>query len=285
MYDSNGDLSDVSHGESSSDSSVSFVATSHRVFHHLCAPKASTYRAILQIFVSAKERFEIALRASEVVARLAAQPVPLPDFADETDVIACLDSLCEWGNLNATRDVVSSRTLEEYLHPKYLYQLTQAGDMTERALGFFEEGLHRPGELSASALRDIADTLEELIGLLTSSDLDEPKAARALGDLASRFDTLVARAQMFVGGLQRELDRPVAEESAFLALKEELLNYLERFVRELVQATYRISQSLYALDQTGVKPLLSAAVQAELADVLAPTTALRTHALEKWQAR
>lgn len=258
---------------------------SHQVFHHLAAPKAPAYRAILQIFVAAKERFEIALRASEVAGRLAALPVPPPDVVGETDVVACLDALRDWGNLSATRDVVSARTLEEYLHPKYLYQLTQAGDMAERALAFYEEGLHRPGELSASALRDIADTLDELIRLLAAPELDEPKAARALGDLASRFDTLVARAQMFVGGLQRELDRPAAEESAFLALKEELLNYLERFVRELVQATYRISQSLRTLDAAGVEPLLHAVAHAELADVLAPTVALRTRTLEKWQSR
>jgi len=235
--------------------------------------------------VAAKERFEIALRASEVAARLAALPTSPPDIAGESDVIACLDALRDWGNLSATRDVVSARTLEEYLHPKYLYQLTQAGDMAERALAFFEEGLQRPGELSASALRDIADTLDELIRLLASSELDEPKAARALSDLASRFDTLVARAQMFVGNLQRELDRPAVEESAFIALKEELLNYLERFVRELVQSTFRISKSLRILDDAGVEPLLRAASLADLTDVLAPTVALRTRTLEKWQAR
>ena len=34
--------------------------------------------------------------------------------------------------------------------------------MAERALAFFDEGLLRPGELSSLALRDIADTLDEL---------------------------------------------------------------------------------------------------------------------------
>jgi hypothetical protein len=61
---------------------------------------------------------------------------------------------------------------------------------------------------------------------------------------------------MFIGGLQRELDRPAAEESAFLALKKELLSYLERFVRELVAATYRISHSLRTREAKGVEPLL-----------------------------
>jgi len=91
-----------------------------------------------------------------------------------------------------------------------------------------------------------------------------------MGDLTARFETLVTRAQLFIGGLQRELDRPVAEESAFLALKEELLAYLERFVRELVAATYRISNSLRALEVKGVEPLLHASATAELAKCYRP---------------
>jgi hypothetical protein len=228
---------------------------SHQVFHHLAAPKATAYRAILRLFIAAKQRFEIALRPSEIVARLNGVADRHFDGTEEDEVSACLASLCEWGNLSATRDVVSARTIEEYLHPKYLYQLTHGGDMAERALAFFDEGLLRPGELSALALRDITETLDELRRLLEADGFDEAKAVRAMGDLTARFETLVTRAQLFIGGLQRELDRPAAEESAFLALKEELLSYLERFVRELVAATYRISNSLRALEVKGVEPL------------------------------
>lgn len=197
----------------------------HQVFHHLAAPKAEAYRAILRLFIAAKQRFEVALRPAEIAASLDGAVERHFDGAAEAGVSACLEALCEWGNLSATRDVVSARTIEEYLHPKYLYQLTPAGDMAERALAFFDEGLLRPGELSALALRDIADTLDELQRLLEADGFDQAKAVRAMGDLIARFETLVARAQMFIGGLQRELDRPAAEESAFLALKEELLSY------------------------------------------------------------
>lgn len=106
-----------------------------------------------------------------------------------------------------------------------------------------------------------------------------------MGDLIARFETLVGRAQLFIGGLQRELDRPAAEESAFLALKEELLSYLERFVRELVAATYRISHSLRTLEGKGVEPLLQASAAAELAEVLAPTEALHMRTRRKWDER
>ncbi len=42
----------------------------HRVFHHLSAPKCSAYRAVLGVFVAARACFEVALRPSEVAARL-----------------------------------------------------------------------------------------------------------------------------------------------------------------------------------------------------------------------
>lgn len=258
----------------------------YSVFHHLSAPKSSDYRCVLRVFVAARERFEVALRPAEVAARLVETADWAHSAADsETEVLACLEALRNWGNLVATRDIVSARTLEEYLHPKFIYQLTSSGEAAERALTFYEDNLHRPGELSTSALRDIADTLDELLSLLGAPELDEAKAARALADLADRFDTLVARAQMFVGGLQRELDRPSTEESAFLALKEELLNYLQRFVRELAQSSYRIRESLRILDAAGVTPLLESAARADLIDVLAPTPALRERTAAKWRSR
>jgi len=256
-----------------------------RAFHHLAAPKAPSYRVILRLFVAAKERFEIALRPAEILSRVEEMDRRHAGLGSEEEVIACLTSLCEWGNLSATRDVVSARTIEEYLHPKLLYQLTHAGDMAERALAVFDEGLLRPGELSASALRDIADTLEELLRLIGATELDESKAVRALNDLSSRFDTLVARAQMFIGGLQRELDRPAAEESAFLALKEELLSYLDRFVKELVSASFRIRRTLEKLDASSMDAALEAAARTELADELSPTEARRAQILRLWQQR
>lgn len=260
-----------------------------RVFHHLAAPKVGAYRAILRLFVAAKERFEIALRPSDILARLDAGEQRQTGLEDEDLVTSSLGSLCDWGNLSAARDVVSARTIDEYLRPKLLYQLTQAGDLAERALVEFDKGLARPGELSASALRDIAEALDELQGLMESDELDAGKAVRTLNDLVSRFDRLVARAQMFIGGLQRELDRPEAEESSFLALKEELLGYLDRFVKELVNSTYRVSRSLQKLEGRDIGPALEAAAIAELKDALLPTEAQRSRALQNalrtWRGR
>jgi uncharacterized protein (TIGR02677 family) len=256
------------------------------VFHHLTTPKAAEYRAILRVFVSAKERFEVALRPREVAERLASDAT-WPHGAEESldEATVCLAALREWGNLTATRDFVSARTLDEYLHPRYLYQLTLAGETAERALLFFEQGLKKRGELSTSALHEISETLKELYALASATALDEAKTVRALEILVTRFDALVARAQSFVGSLQHELDRPGTEESTFLALKEELIKYLDRFVRELVSATFRISATLQSLDELNLELVFSAAAQADLANALSPSADERQQAVVQWRTR
>ncbi len=258
----------------------------HRVFHHLATPKVADYRAVLRVFSIARERFEVALRPADVIARLGADPAWPHSAADtEREVEACLGSLRDWDNLASTRDIVSARTIAEYLHPRFLYQLTPAGEMAERALDFFERGLRSRGELSTTALREIGDSLDELRALLSRTPLDEAKAQRALRDLTRSFDALVTRAQSFIGGLQHELDRPGAEESAFLALKEELIGYLDRFVKELIASTYRVSAALRALDHPALPALLDAAADTDLANVLAPTADERARQREQWHAR
>lgn len=253
------------------------------VFFHLNAQKAVAYRIILRVFVAAKEGFEIALRPAEILGRIGEAEHRHAGLGNEDEIIACLDQLCVWGNLDATRDMVSARSIEEYLHPKRLFQLTHAGDIAEQALAFFDKELMRPGELSATALREIAEALEHLLRLMASEELDEAKAVKSLKDLSSRFDELVTRAQMFIGGLQREMDKPVGEESAFIALKEELLGYLDRFVKELTSSSYRIRGSLEKLDARGMESALEAAAHAELADELAPTEARKAQTLRRWQ--
>lgn len=256
------------------------------VFYHLSTPKSADYRAILRVFALARERFEIALRPAEVANRVVLDSTWSHTLNQtEPEVEACLSSLRDWGNLAATRDIVSARTISEYLHPRFLYQLTPAGEMAERSLVFFDEGLRSRGELSTSALRDIGEGLEELRRLLDADPVDEAKAIRGLRDLARGFDHLVTRAQSFIGSLQHELDRPGAEESAFLALKEELIAYLDRFVRELISSTYRVGTALRALDSLPLASLLDAVADADLANVLAPTSEDRTHARGEWQAR
>lgn len=88
-------------------------------------------------------------------------------------------------------------------------------------------------------------------------------------------------------GLQRTVDLHGISVEAFLAYKEKLIDYLERFIGELVVATNRIAETLLQLESFGVAQAFAAAARRELADVLDPTPedfAARTvHWEQRWQ--
>lgn len=249
-------------------------------FHHLAAPKINFYRAVLRVFGRAKEHFEISLRPAEIAERLAdGSPV------DAEELVQALEQLHKWGNLDASQDNSEVQTVEEFKRPRFLYQFTAAGEATELALTTFDQHFLRPGELQTTALRSIQETLDELQRLLAGPNLDAAKAVRAVRELADRFHQLVTRAQSFMRTVQRSIDAPSSELDLFLQHKEALLSYLERFVGELVLATFRVSTSLRQIEASGIERALDAAAEAELADALQPDERQRAAAREQWQLR
>src|SRR2546427_7324480 len=108
----------------------------------------------------------------------------------------------------------------------------------------FEEAIQQSGELQTTALADICSLLAELETIAKSSEPDEGKVHLILITLRSRFEELTRRAQMFMSGLQRRIDLQAFGLEDFLAYKQRLLDYLERFIHELIVVTAEISAIL-----------------------------------------
>ena len=92
---------------------MALVSSPVAAFAHLNAEKSALYRAILQVFVSERARFTIALRPPEIIVGLAAQYVADPGSspsASESELTAALDQLVAWNNLLATRDTADVAT-------------------------------------------------------------------------------------------------------------------------------------------------------------------------------
>jgi uncharacterized protein (TIGR02677 family) len=151
-----------------------------KVFAYLNAEKAALYRAVMRVFVHAKARFTLHLRPQDVATALA--PAELPEPADAVSVESALASLREWGNLEAHPDTADVATVEEFYRPRYLFQITQAGEAAERALAVYEQTLEQQGELQSAALSDIRVLLGELAVLAETSAPDEAKVHRAVFD-------------------------------------------------------------------------------------------------------
>ena len=227
------------------------------VFRYLAASEhAETYRRIMLQFVAAKERFTVHLRPEEIQDAL----------GERRDLTGALAQLVEWGNLKADPDTSRVATVEEFNRARFVYQLSADGESAERALGEFDRTFGATGALQSWALDDIVEQLRVLIALADAPELDESKAALALTTLTDRFTGLAANAQAFSGHLQRTIDLRGIDTEAFIAYKERLIGYLQRFIQDLVARTAEIAGLLAQLPTETVERLLEVVAIREARD-------------------
>lgn len=252
-------------------------------FAHLTVPNAALYRQVMRTFLAAKERFAVHLRPEDVHAAMEAGSRPV----DVESVVKALDSLVTWGNLRADPDTARVTAVEDFYRKRFIYQLTRAGEAAEAALGTYDEVLGRRGELQAVALHDIVTQLRALLVIASEDEPDPAKAYVALSVLTARFTDLADNARAFMGSLQRTIDLHDIEVEAFLAYKDRLIQYLERFIQDLITLGGRIALLIGELEEQGrVGPMLRLAAAREAADA-APEDAEHAEAAaqEKWAAR
>jgi uncharacterized protein (TIGR02677 family) len=118
------------------------------------------------------------------------------------------------------------------------------------------------------ALADITEQLASLLVLAGEPDADAAKVHLLLLGLADRFASLADNAQAFMASLRRTIDFQDAGEEAFIAYKDRLVEYIERFIADLANRGAQIADLLGRLDAAGVSGLLAAAARREAADAV-----------------
>ncbi|HWN34153.1 MAG TPA: TIGR02677 family protein [Pseudonocardia sp.] len=229
-------------------------------FSYVTAPNAPLYRAVMAVFVQAKRRFTVHLRPEDVHRDIAGDTYELPGVTD------ALTRLVEWGNLRADPDTSRVTTVEDFHRARFLYQLTKRGEAVEEALQKYDEALGRRGALQAVALADIATQLRALLELATQPDPDHAKVHLLLRGLVDRFTDLASNAQAFMGSLQRTIDLHDVDADAFQAYKDRLIDYLERFIKDLVTTGSEIARLIESVEFAGVARLLDMAARREAED-------------------
>jgi len=257
------------------------IRAEYAPFAHLAAPNAALYRRVMRVFLSAKERFAVHLRPEDVHAGLEPEHRP----ADQDTVAKALDSLVGWGNLRADPDTARVTAVEDFYRKRFIYQLTRAGEATEQALSVYDEALGRRGALQAVALHDIVTQLEALAVIAEAPDAT--KAYLTLSTLTARFEALAENARAFMGSLQRTIDLHDVDVEVFLAYKDRLIQYLERFIQDLITVGGQIAVLIGGLEEQGrVDALLRLAAAREAADA-APDEAAdaEARAYARWAAK
>jgi len=235
-----------------------------RPFAHLATPNAALYRRVMLVFVAAKRRFIVHLRGEDVLAELGAGPDGAP--ADTKAVDDALAQLVEWGNLRADPDTSRVTSVEDFHRARFLHQLTHAGEAAERSLAAFDEQLGRRGALQAVALEDIATGLRALEELTRQPDPDAGRTGLLLRDLVRRCADLAENAQAFMGSLQRTIDLYELDTEAFCAYKDRLIEYLERFIKDLTGIGGEIAELLGRLHPDRVEALLELVARRDAED-------------------
>jgi uncharacterized protein (TIGR02677 family) len=235
-------------------------------FAHLQAKNADLYRAVLATFVQAKERFTVHLRPEDVVAELR-------EPAELEAVTNALEQLTEWGNLRSDPDTGRVTTVEDFHRARYLYQLSPAGQAAEQAIAVYEEAVGARGALQSVALADIASLLRSLLTLAEESTpagemVDASRAHLLLMMITERFSGLAENAQAFMASLRRTIDFADTDIDAFVAYKERLITYIERFIADLANSGAEIASLVTETERAGVDALLTAAARRDAADAV-----------------
>ena len=230
-------------------------------FAYLGTQNAGLYRRVMLAFVAAKRRFVVHLRSEDVLTELSADAPPDPKAVSDA-----LAQLVEWGNLRADPDTSRVTSVEDFHRARFLYQLTRAGEAAERSLAVFDEQLGRRGALQAVALSDIATGLRALRVLTLEAEPDVGRTGLLLRDLVRRCADLAENAQAFMGSLQRTIDLYELDTDAFRAYKDRLIEYLERFIKDLTGIGGEIAELLGGLDPEGVDRLLGLVARRDAED-------------------
>ncbi len=214
------------------------------LFRHVSAEKAPFYRAIMDVFAAAKRQYRLRLRPDEVLAEARWTEAAPPRIEE---VNAALAQLAAWGNLESQPDTARVASLADFYRARFLYRLSQGGEAVESALAVFVQMLRRRAELQSVALEDIASQLRSLLTLADAAETDVAKIHESLRDLVRVFESLADNAQAFMAGIARSIELQRSDVGAVVGYKRRLIDYLERFIGDLVRRSDGIARLILAL--------------------------------------
>ena len=235
--------------------------TAGDLFRHVSADKARLYRMIMESFAAAKRQFRLQLRPDEVQLEAAWQGAP-PGLEE---IQMALSQLAQWGNLESAPDTARVSSIEDFYRARFLYRLSLGGEAVEAALTTFAQVLARRSELQTVALEDVLGQLNALLALAAEAVPDAAKVHGVLRDLVGVFERLADNAQAFMAGVARTIELQQADASAVMLFKQRLIDYLQRFVGDLVGRSGAIAQRIAQLN-LHIEPLLLLAAQRERRD-------------------
>jgi uncharacterized protein (TIGR02677 family) len=235
------------------------------LFRHVSAEKTVFYRVIMDVFSAAKRQYRLQLRPDEVLSE-----ARWPDLRPHLDEVnAALAQLTAWGNLESQPDTARVSSLSDFYKARFLYRLSLGGEAVEAGLATFVQTLRHRAELQTVALEDIASRLLAL-KTLVENDAESAignvaKIHETLRDLVRVFEGLAENAQAFMAGVARSIELQQAEVNAVVNYKRRLIDYLERFMGDLVRRSDTIARTILTVSPV-IDPILRSVADREARD-------------------
>jgi uncharacterized protein (TIGR02677 family) len=219
------------------------------------------YRAVMRLFLEAKERYRLQFRPGEVAAELLR--IGHREEVDRAALDRALDQLVAWGNLRRSHDTLRVTTLEDFRRRHFLYQMTAAGEAAERAVGEVVAALASSGSLQRVMLGALLRSLSELAGEMAEPAPRPERLYEHLFNAGEQFRALTENAGVFLARLHEALDTGEVDAPSFLLYKQAVLEYLEQFVQELAEVAPRIAGHLGRIEAAGAERMAGLAARAD----------------------
>jgi len=221
-------------------------SSTENVFAYIASDKAPLYRTIIRVFMEAKERFVFQLGLQDI--RAAART----DDAEEIET--ALVQLCEWGNLQTHSDTTGVNTLEEFLSPRQIFELTASGNHAARTLAAMATEAGGTSDLDGTALVDIRETIHELKLATQKEAPDAGKIHRHSVLLQTRFEDVTMTADALVAAMDRSI-RSRSHDAQPLA------DFSERFVADLVLTAASVGEAMNTIRTVGLDLCIQAVAE------------------------
>lgn len=258
--------------------------TQVRVVAYAAAANAHVYRPIMRLLYENRQQYGQHLPPAQVAEQLRRRHGIERDL---DEVASDLDQLMRWGAVEAQHDATRARRASELVRRQFVYDITPAGELTERFLEALDGLVEQAGSLQGTRLPAI---LQELSGLAEELDRTQPDAAalqRALTNLVAALEELRVGASDFMRELAKVMHSSEAlDEDAFHAYKGRVLEYLEGFRLDLERFAGPIARAIDAVEERGVERMvdLIAAIEEAPAYDVSPEESRRRAAVQRRNA-
>jgi uncharacterized protein (TIGR02677 family) len=228
--------------------------TQVHVVAYATTPNAHIYRPIMRLFYENRQQYGQHLPPSSVAERLRRLGI---DRALD-DVVLDLDQLVRWRALEAQHDSSRARTASELVRRHFVYDITAAGELTERYLEQLDGLVEQAGSLQGTRLPAILQELTRLAEELRNREPEAQVLQSALTNLVAALDELHSGANDFTRELAKVMHATEAlDEDAFHAYKSRVLEYLEGFRADLERFTNPIADAIAAVEEQGVDRMVT----------------------------